>query len=768
MRKEWEPVGVVCAVVVAVAAAVATFDEHWFVALAVALGSAVILCALWWEMVVVFVLSRKTSVWEWWIIHRSESSQRRYLERYYCAVEKRVLRQVLKASEPVKNPSSGSMAGCLSRIDRCRIRALCPGRGVEDIISDVVLISRSRWWYSGVSMDPAGSRESENETRKFNINLQIRKNATPTDWVEFWKGRLCKSDREHRPQAIPLVLWRRHLNFRSALEEGLGWSFQIVLLFAESPSGGLKVSLNTDQHGRRPAVFRIGCDEHDAPCGIWSNEGKRFIFAEDIPTNRLQNMLRLAAQLHKFLLGYGNAGVQGDGVKEISWRYIVGNDLDGLRVPLRWASGGGMAIVKGGNDGRRSVALFFRDIKVRGWNIANGASEMSQEWYDLDRLCSRELTEELMLFLPGKGEVKCFRHSNWDHRGQFDTSRKKRKDDDGLKISEDSERFEVPPTLAASASVSQIKIQGSGDVKSGSASSYLVSVNPLEFGIEIIKPVELTLKGDSTLLDGETSPGGGLVRRPVLLWDVDWLRSVVVGRGGSLAGRRYLNDDDGFSAEPSSYYPYEPREDCVFLPPIPSNKFALNDADVMLRRLRLRKISATLGQASKLKRDERNSLEKERDSIRKWLVGEKYAREGVSDKSLEGTRAESKLSVQMLREVRWLIQESGDEENEPSWHGCVDVSSSAFPDSYGLLFRLMRKLLDGEIDSVSIDGRIIAYKPKPFPEGSQPEDSPFPNPAKITSISRLCAVTWKSVDMAFAQGFFGKAEHGGTSSRARV
>jgi hypothetical protein len=122
----------------------------------------------------------------------------------------------------------------------------------------------------------------------------------------------------------------------------------------------------------------------------------------------------------------------------------------------------------------------------------------------------------------------------------------------------------------------------------------------------------------------------------------------------------------------------------------------------------------------------------------------------------------------LKKEARWLTGDFGCD--EPTWHGheCVENNSQEFPDCYGLLFRLIRKVPESEVKSISIDGRILIYRPECFPEGSQPEDVPFPNEAKITSLSRLCAVTWKSLDMAVSRRFFGAVEHRGTASCERV
>jgi hypothetical protein len=62
---------------------------------------------------------------------------------------------------------------------------------------------------------------------------------------------------------------------------------------------------------------------------------------------------------------------------------------------FRWVSGGCLPIIS--IENKRYCLLFFRDIHVRGWNVANGASENEEEFWNLDRLFERESKEELII-----------------------------------------------------------------------------------------------------------------------------------------------------------------------------------------------------------------------------------------------------------------------------------------------------------------------------------------------------------------------------------
>jgi hypothetical protein len=65
------------------------------------------------------------------------------------------------------------------------------------------------------------------------------------------------------------------------------------------------------------------------------------------------------------------------------------------RLPLRWASGGVLAIVV--HRGKENFALSFRNIYPKGWNLFVGASGSWDDLVDVERTAEREFREESLI-----------------------------------------------------------------------------------------------------------------------------------------------------------------------------------------------------------------------------------------------------------------------------------------------------------------------------------------------------------------------------------
>ena len=71
---------------------------------------------------------------------------------------------------------------------------------------------------------------------------------------------------------------------------------------------------------------------------------------------------------------------------------------------LRHASAGTIPLL-GRNKDVASRLLFAREVPPQGWNIANGASEIFTELFDLEQLLLRESREELLFFNPQEASI---------------------------------------------------------------------------------------------------------------------------------------------------------------------------------------------------------------------------------------------------------------------------------------------------------------------------------------------------------------------------
>jgi hypothetical protein len=211
----------------------------------------------------------------------------------------------------------------------------------------------------------------------------------------------------------------------------------------------------------------------------------------------------------------------------VSWAVVT----SGLGVPLRWSSGGALTVVTW--RGKQWVAVFFRDIQPIGWNVANGASESSDQWRDMSPLSDREAGEELMPLsdkpIPRSGVLQYqledkYEGSQLNHDQHFGKAHVRlRKQQDDIDITLCGEN--PISTMHALTPFSYEVRNGEDSFKKG---NFVFSLNPLECGIEVIRILKLQLPDNCWLSDGEIwphpdAPGAFLLRRPVVLLDVVWL-----------------------------------------------------------------------------------------------------------------------------------------------------------------------------------------------------------------------------------------------------
>lgn len=281
----------------------------------------------------------------------------------------------------------------------------------------------------------------------------------------------------------------------------------------------------------RPPKLRIEAgralldvDLRNQSYGIYNNKGKQFLADYYLDEANMEHLRTLGRQVHEALLSKKTRDVP-----------LV---LDTETIPYRWASGGILPIVRW--RGRWWCALFWRDIRPIGWNLANGASEDKEEYKDLERLMWREAREELVILardpttaatrnttvvtrhlvpdadVPPLGN--CLAHH---HR---------------LRAEQDKWRIGYPEEWNDQRAVRATSLPGPHQVRihyhkpdgEGSetrdVSNILLSINPLEFGIEVVRIAYFDLHDDDYLVDGEVLEAHGarphLIRRPVGLVDL--------------------------------------------------------------------------------------------------------------------------------------------------------------------------------------------------------------------------------------------------------
>lgn len=306
----------------------------------------------------------------------------------------------------------------------------------------------------------------------------------------------------------PPIVERRHL----AAREVFGAAEMAILLLLRPPQ--LQVL------GDRA---RLAVDLRGQSYGIYNNRGKKFL-AEHYLSEDTEGPLRdLGNSIHAALLSRQPRDVP------LTTEYED--------IPFRWASGGVLPVVRWHD--RWWCALFWRDIPPIGWNIANGASESEDEYLDLDRLIWREAREEIVILARDPTRAGRTRvvtrllvpDADVPPLGdRLANHHRLRIDHDHWNLVYPNEQHAIRARTVPGPHSIVIH-----DRQTRQIDDVLLSINPLEFGIEVTRVVCFDLQPDDILVDGEVleAPGARpiLIRRPVGLIDLAALHRAWSTRG---------------------------------------------------------------------------------------------------------------------------------------------------------------------------------------------------------------------------------------------
>jgi len=218
-------------------------------------------------------------------------------------------------------------------------------------------------------------------------------------------------------------------------------------------------------------------------------------------------------------------------------------------LPLRWASGGVLSIVK--FKGKNWIPLFFRDIKPDGWNIALGSSEryfddkwnvinyLNEELNNPDRFLIREFLEEVLVVKGQPNRQAYLEHKRFDLDQEIRKARiqatnfaeehiKLRQNfDDFTIITNNNPMLQIPCDIIHTNTNLRI-IHGKENL---SKRNVLIAINLLELGIEVVRVYRYKLDENDYLLDGEVLVNKygdkELVRMPFALIDFNYLRNKI-------------------------------------------------------------------------------------------------------------------------------------------------------------------------------------------------------------------------------------------------
>ncbi|MBN1337161.1 MAG: hypothetical protein JXB39_14470 [Deltaproteobacteria bacterium] len=219
-------------------------------------------------------------------------------------------------------------------------------------------------------------------------------------------------------------------------------------------------------------------------------------------------------------------------------------------VPLRWAAGGILPLVRWRN--RTWVPLFFRDIPPYGWVLPMGATDPEDDLQDPAAFALREALEELMILRgePRRGVPLALRLLIVDDGEGPEAARARavaalsapvalRLQRDGLALGDGpvpSVHDPAPPPLLADPVPTRTDLEILGpDGVPRRHPDVLVSLGPLDLGIDVIRVLRLDLDAEDTILDGEVlvRPDGTreLVRMPVAMIAWSAISRVFPARG---------------------------------------------------------------------------------------------------------------------------------------------------------------------------------------------------------------------------------------------
>ncbi|MBN1821471.1 MAG: hypothetical protein JXR31_16310 [Prolixibacteraceae bacterium] len=304
--------------------------------------------------------------------------------------------------------------------------------------------------------------------------------------------------------------------------------------------------------------------------GIYNNAGK--LFLEIIFLKNSQTYKRICKKLYNDLEQYLKQPV----IKQSEFH------VDS-RIVLRWASGGVLPIACIKN--KKYFVLLFRDIPPIGLNIPNGASETKSEYKEIDHLIYREFCEEIVL-LDDKPDI--YRSLDLDTRVYqklfnffggiplnienlcptfIKSHQELRKEYDRIKIENKDDRPEIS-YITTPFSLDLHFHDQAGEKKTKSFKNILFNINPYEFGIEIIRPLQFKIEEENYFLDGEIwELGPSLVRQPVVLISVEFLKNLY--QKNKTIG--VLKSDEQFM-------------NCKEIEKIPSYAFKFYSLDIELRK----------------------------------------------------------------------------------------------------------------------------------------------------------------------------------------
>ena len=392
----------------------------------------------------------------------------------------------------------------------------------------------------------------------------------------------------------PVFIKREHLNRKSFWPH---WEFSLIVI---SQPGKIEINVAKSRSNPRFNRWVMVADLSNESYGIYNNAGKRFLRDKFKNEASKRVMRSLSESFYDVLSPTTELGTS------LRWGEV--SEI----LPLRWVSGGFLPIV----DYREKewVMFFFRDISPIGLNIALGGSESRSEYKNLHELMGREFSEETVLLMSEprfgatipqqKFTVEQFGIRTSEHISEY-INPSFAQEHNALRKEHDNIKIEILDTddgrpISTVRTPFRVRVKyHSSDLKKIDdkyIKNVIFTINPYEFSVEVIWLCKFNLEDGECLIDGEVDIGRNyLVRQPVILLSMDYLKSIFMDEG-SLGSKI-------------------PGSDSKLLPHVPKEHFIVFEQDNVLRKKRLEFLDETLAPSTTF--DENLIYEQKR--IRKWL-----------------------------------------------------------------------------------------------------------------------------------------------------
>jgi len=292
------------------------------------------------------------------------------------------------------------------------------------------------------------------------------------------------------------------------------------------------------------------------------------------------------------------------------------------------------------------VLLFFRDINPVGLNVPNGASESEEEFTEVRHFMAREFSEEIVILNgppqtgamafqpPFQSQGKFFDINNPPFANQHNELRRIA---DELFIGPDQRGREVNLMDTPF----EVNVRSNG--RHGNKRNVIFTINPAEFGIEVMQPCCFELQNSEYIIDGEYDISRQvLVRRLPILLRLTRLQQIFESCEGSLGEWILPESEIGKHLSKS--------HDGKLLPEISPRDCKVFDADVSLRHLRAGRIIQRTAKGE--------NLDWELAHISKWLERYEAAVLRIQSDGLRGKDSASR-ELRTLCPVTWKTLELG-------------------------------------------------------------------------------------------------------------